>query len=75
MKATNCRNCGAPPDGSGTCAYCGTRSEIMVMDEALDGADCTRSSYIEITAGCIRIGVLPEMKDLERRRLYERIGT
>lgn len=75
MKATNCRNCGAPPDGSGTCAYCGTRSEIMVMDEALDGADCTRSSYIEITADFIRIGVLPEMKDSERRRLHERIGT
>ena len=72
---SNCRNCGAPPDGSGTCAYCGTRSEIMVMDEALDGADCTRSSYIEITADCIRIGVLPEMEGLERRRLYERIGT
>ena len=45
------------------------------LGEALDGADCTRSSYIEITADFIRIGVLPEMKDLERRRLYERIGT
>ena len=25
MKAGNCRNCGAPPDGSGLCPYCGTR--------------------------------------------------
>lgn len=76
MKATNCRNCGAPPDGSGTCAYCGTRSEIMVMDEALDGADCTRSSYIEITADGIRFGVVPEMENyMERSRLWGRIGT
>ena len=41
----------------------------MVMDEALDGADCTRSSYIEITADSIRIGVLP---DMERMSRYER---
>lgn len=73
MKVGNCRNCGAPPDGSGTCAYCGTRSEIMVMDEAMAGADCTRSSYIEITAGCIRIGVLPEKKELETRGLSDRL--
>ena len=25
MKDGNCRNCGAPPDGSGQCPYCGTR--------------------------------------------------
>lgn len=73
MKAGNCRNCGAPPDGSGTCAYCGTRSEIMVMDEALDGADCTRSSYIEIFADAIRIGVLPEMEDMVRMQRARRI--
>lgn len=24
MKAGNCRNCGAPPDGSERCPYCGT---------------------------------------------------
>lgn len=73
MKATNCRNCGAPPDGSGTCAYCGTQSEIMVMDEALDGAECTRSSYIEITAESIRIGVLPKMEDMVRMQRAGRI--
>ena len=73
MKATNCRNCGAPPDGSGTCAYCGTRSKIMVIDELLDGADCTRSSYIETTADSIRFCVLPEMKDLKIRGLSGRL--
>lgn len=66
MKKGNCRNCGAPPDGSGRCQYCGTQSEIMVMDEALDGADCTRNSYIEITADSIRIGVLPDMERMSR---------
>ncbi len=70
MKKGNCRNCGAPPDGSGRCQYCGTRSEIMVMDEALDGADCTRSSYIEITADSIRVAVLPVAEDLERMVQY-----
>lgn len=25
MKDGNCRNCGAPPDGSGRCPYCGTK--------------------------------------------------
>ena len=25
MKDGNCRNCGATPDGSGQCPYCGTR--------------------------------------------------
>ena len=47
---SNCRNCGAPPDGSGRCPYCGTAS-----NERREGG----SSYIEITAGGIRIGVLP----------------
>ena len=70
MKKGNCRNCGAPPDGSGRCQYCGTRSEIMVMDEALDGADCTRSSYIEITADGIRVAVLPAAEDLGRMGRY-----
>lgn len=73
MKAGNCRNCGAPPDGSERCPYCGTRSEITVMDEALDGADCTRSSYIEITAESIRIGVLPKMEDMARMQRAGRI--
>ena len=73
MKKGNCRNCGAPPDGSGRCQYCGTQSEIMVMDEALDGADCTRSSYIEITADSIRIGVLPKMEDMMRMQRVGRI--
>lgn len=27
MKESNCRNCGAPRDGSGICPYCGTRRE------------------------------------------------
>lgn len=72
MKATNCRNCGAPPDGSGTCAYCGTRSRITVEDEAPQGR---RGGWIEITADGIRIGVVPEMEDMERSRLWGRIGT
>lgn len=42
----------------------------MVMDEALDGADCTRSSYIEITADSIRIGMLPAAEDLGRMGRY-----
>jgi hypothetical protein len=45
----------------------------MVMDEALDGADCTRSSYIEITADSIRIGVLPKMEDMVRMQRVGRI--
>ena len=45
----------------------------MVMDEALDGADCTRSSYIEITADSIRIGVLPKMEDMVRMQRAGRI--
>lgn len=42
----------------------------MVMDEALDGADCTRSSYIEITADGIRVAVLPAAEDLGRMGRY-----
>lgn len=67
MKAGNCRNCGAPPDGSERCPYCGTYSGIMVMDEATQGAPASYS-YIEINAESIRIGVLPKMKDMVRRQ-------
>lgn len=36
---TNCPNCGAPKDGSGTCAYCGTRysqGKTLQVDLAFD---------------------------------------
>ena len=70
MRAGNCPNCGAPPDGSGRCPYCGTRSGILVEDEATQGAP---ASYIEITAESIRIGVLPKMEDMVRMQRVERI--
>lgn len=70
MKAGNCRNCGAPPDGSERCPYCGTRSGILVEDEATQG---TPASYIEITAEGIRIGVLPKTEDMVRMQRGKRI--
>lgn len=70
MKAGNCRNCGAPPDGSEWCPYCGTRSGILAEDEATLGAP---ASYIEITAKSIRFGVLPKTEDMVRMQRAGRI--
>lgn len=56
---SNCRNCGAPPDGSGRCPYCGTAS-----GERREGG----SSHIEITAESIRISVLPDLDRTINRR-------
>ena len=70
MKAGNCRNCGAPPDGSERCPYCGTHSGILVDDEATQGAPV---GYIELYAEGIRIGVLPKMEDMVRMQRVGRI--
>lgn len=42
MSVTNCKNCGAPLDGSGKCSYCGTVYKT----------DCQR---IEVVQGGVRV--------------------
>ena len=53
MNQSNCRNCGAPVDESGKCAYCGTIEKREI------------ESYMHISADGIRIGavVVDRMKD------------
>lgn len=36
MKDGNCRNCGAPPDGSGRCPYCGTRRRSRKLHSSIE---------------------------------------
>lgn len=59
---TNCRNCGAPQNGSGQCPYCGTITEAQ---------NKSFESYIEISAESIRFGVIPALDEerLKKRRM------
>ena len=61
----NCKNCGAPPDGSGRCPYCGTST---------DAQNQRVESYIEISAEAIRFGVIPAL-DEERLMKLRRINN
>lgn len=47
----NCKNCGAPLDEKGKCQYCGS---VLIGEHP--------RSYLEVTADCIRIGWLPEIR-------------
>ena len=60
---TNCPNCGAPMK-NGNCEYCGT-------EKPLPGDNC--QSYLEITADCIRIGVIPA--NYNKSKIVEGIYT
>lgn len=57
---TNCPNCGAPMK-NGICEYCGTEKQTP------------GESYIEITAGHIRIGVIPA--DWNKKQIVRGVYT
>lgn len=48
---SNCRNCGAPLEYNGDCSYCGTKRQYDLNMQVTE-------SFIEITAGGIRLGVV-----------------